>query len=137
MAYQYLVANLILSNISNACDAEGHPSVWYNRAYNDLHCGLSYRFNLTFDEKEVEDDDAKVNSDEACRPEFSDIEKVSGFLDKELEASGFTRKEQVDIEKVQLSVLSPNQVSLIKDAFEYKVAKISLCFSNSILVSFL
>lgn len=60
-----------------------------------------------------------MDSDEACRPEFSDIEKVSGFLDKELEASGFTRKEQVDIEKVQLGLpsiksLLPKMLFVIK-----------------------
>ncbi|KAL8491637.1 hypothetical protein ACS0TY_023290 [Phlomoides rotata] len=66
----------------------------------DIECIFKFfrkRFNLSFEEKEVEDDDTEA--DVACRPEFSDIKKVSGVLDKELEASGFTRKEQVDIEK--------------------------------------
>lgn len=66
--------------------------------------GLSFgscRFHLTFDEKEVEGDNSDVELDESCRPQFSDIKKVSGVLDKELEASGFTRKEQDDMEKVQ------------------------------------
>ncbi|KAK6130580.1 hypothetical protein DH2020_035672 [Rehmannia glutinosa] len=56
-------------------------------------------FNLCFDENEVEYDDSHVESDEGCRPQFSDIKKVTGFLDKELEASGFTRKDQDDMEK--------------------------------------
>lgn len=67
-----------------------------------------YRYHLSFDDKEaedddseVEDDDSEVELDESCRPQFSDINKASGFLDKELEASGFTRKDQVDMEKVQ------------------------------------
>lgn len=60
-----------------------------------------YRYHLSFDDKEAEDDDSEVELDESCRPQFSDINKASGFLDKELEASGFTRKDQVDMEKVQ------------------------------------
>lgn len=38
--------------------------------------------------------------DESGRPRFSSITKGVGFLDKELAASGFTRKDQEDIEKV-------------------------------------
>ncbi|KAL2248302.1 UNVERIFIED_CONTAM: Serine/threonine-protein kinase rio2 [Sesamum indicum] len=56
-------------------------------------------FNINSDENEVEHDDSEVQSDEDCRPQFSDIQKASGFLDKELEASGFTRKDQDDMEK--------------------------------------
>lgn len=62
---------------------------------------FSNRYHLSFDEKEVEDEDSDVELDESCRPRFSDINKASGFLDKELEASGFTRKDQDDMEKVQ------------------------------------
>ncbi|KAL1535220.1 non-specific serine/threonine protein kinase [Salvia divinorum] len=40
-----------------------------------------------------------VELDGSCWPQFSDINKVSGCLDKELEASGFTRKDQDDMEK--------------------------------------
>lgn len=76
-----------------------------------LFFGISNRFNLSFDEKEVEDDDSEVDSDEGCRPQFSDIKKVSGFLDKELEASGFTRKDQDDMEKVQLLVFPLSNIS--------------------------
>ncbi|KAL0366547.1 UNVERIFIED_CONTAM: Serine/threonine-protein kinase rio2 [Sesamum radiatum] len=56
-------------------------------------------FNINSDENEVDHDDSEVDSDEDCRPQFSDISKASGFLDKELEASGFTRKDQDDMEK--------------------------------------
>ncbi|XP_051131710.1 serine/threonine-protein kinase rio2 [Andrographis paniculata] len=78
----------------------------------DVECIFKFfrkRFNLTFDEDEDEDEDgdgdvgrdgdSEEDSVEGCRPQFSDIKKVSGFLDKELEASGFTRKDQDDIEK--------------------------------------
>lgn len=73
-----------------------------------LPFGSSHRFHLSFDEKEVKDDDSEV--DESCRPQFSDITKVSGVLDKELEASGFTRKEQDDMEKVQLLVFTSSNI---------------------------
>ncbi|KAL3814733.1 hypothetical protein ACJIZ3_016001 [Penstemon smallii] len=68
----------------------------------DVECIFKFfrkRFNLNFHEIEVEDDNSEIDSDEGSRPQFSDIEKVSGRLDKELEASGFTKKEQVDMEK--------------------------------------
>ncbi|XP_011073929.1 serine/threonine-protein kinase rio2-like [Sesamum indicum] len=68
----------------------------------DVECIFKFfrkRFNINSDENEVEHDDSEVQSDEDCRPQFSDIKKASGFLDKELEASGFTRKDQDDIEK--------------------------------------
>ncbi|XP_073141524.1 serine/threonine-protein kinase rio2 isoform X2 [Henckelia pumila] len=68
----------------------------------DIECIFKFfgkRFNLSFNETEVANDDSEVDSDEGCRPQFSDIKKVSGFLDKELEASGFTRKDQDDIAK--------------------------------------
>ncbi|KAG8371540.1 hypothetical protein BUALT_Bualt13G0098500 [Buddleja alternifolia] len=68
----------------------------------DVECIFKFfrkRYNLSFQENEVEYDDSDVDSDEGCRPQFSDIKKVSGFLDKDLEASGFTRKDQNDMEK--------------------------------------
>ncbi|KAL0392402.1 UNVERIFIED_CONTAM: Serine/threonine-protein kinase rio2 [Sesamum radiatum] len=68
----------------------------------DVECIFKFfrkRFNINSDENEVERDDSEVDSDEDCRPQFSDIKKASGFLDKELEASGFTRKDQDDMEK--------------------------------------
>ncbi|KAF9601592.1 hypothetical protein IFM89_020508 [Coptis chinensis] len=40
-----------------------------------------------------------LDKDTSGRPSFSSIEKSFGFLDKELEASGFTRKNQEEIEK--------------------------------------
>ena len=58
------------------------------------------RFNLSFEENAGHSDDSKVDSEEVGRPSFADIKKVTGFLDKELSASGFTRKDQDDIERV-------------------------------------
>lgn len=61
---------------------------------------LRSRFNLSFEEQPGESDGSDVDSDETGRPRFSSIKKVTGFLDKELAASGFSRKDQDDIEKV-------------------------------------
>ncbi|GER34203.1 serine/threonine-protein kinase rio2 [Striga asiatica] len=68
----------------------------------DIECIFKFfrkRFNLSFDENEAESDDSDVDSEESCRPQFSEIKKITGCLDKELEASGFTRKDQDDIEQ--------------------------------------
>ncbi|XP_042066621.1 serine/threonine-protein kinase rio2-like [Salvia splendens] len=68
----------------------------------DIECIFKFfrkRFHLSFDEKEVESDGSDSEQNGSCRPRFSDINKVSGCLDKELEASGFTRKDQDDMEK--------------------------------------
>ncbi|KAL6573404.1 hypothetical protein OROHE_001863 [Orobanche hederae] len=66
----------------------------------DIECIFKFfrkRFNLSFDDHEVES--INLDSEESCRPHFSDIKKDTGFLDKKLEASGFTRKDQEDMEK--------------------------------------
>ncbi|RRT60495.1 hypothetical protein B296_00015053 [Ensete ventricosum] len=44
-------------------------------------------------------DETEADVEEIERPSFSSIAKTTGFLDKELSASGFTRKDQDDIEK--------------------------------------
>ena len=54
---------------------------------------------MTF-EYAVDTDCAEVDSDVSGRPCLSSIAKDAVFLDKELAASGFTRKDQEDIEKV-------------------------------------
>jgi RIO kinase 2 len=51
-------------------------------------------------EKTEEQDGSETEGEENGRPSFLSVEKVAGSLDKELAASGFTRKEQVEIEKV-------------------------------------
>ncbi|KAJ0470615.1 putative non-specific serine/threonine protein kinase [Helianthus annuus] len=66
----------------------------------DVECIIKFfskRFNLSF-EANADDSDSDAESD-AVKPRFSSIKKASGFLDKELYASGFSRKEQDDIEK--------------------------------------
>ncbi|KAG5530314.1 hypothetical protein RHGRI_025305 [Rhododendron griersonianum] len=68
----------------------------------DVECIFKFftkRFNVSFEETPEESDGSDVDSDETGRPRFSSIKKVTGSLDKELAASGFTRKDQDDIEK--------------------------------------
>ncbi|KAK6914495.1 RIO2 kinase winged helix domain, N-terminal, partial [Dillenia turbinata] len=57
------------------------------------------RFNLTFEEESDEFDCLELETHESSRPCFSSISKTAGFLDKELAASGFSRRDQHDIEK--------------------------------------
>lgn len=67
----------------------------------DVECIFKFfrrRFNLSVEEQTAESDGSDVDSDE-IRPCFSSITKVTDSLDKELAASGFTRKDQDDIEK--------------------------------------
>lgn len=81
---------------------------------------FSYRYHLSFD------DDSEVELNESCRPQFSDINKASGVLDKELEASGFTRKDQDDMEKVEpVGFPLPN---IFKHVILHKFRKYSLFF---------
>ncbi|KAH7573414.1 hypothetical protein JRO89_XS03G0144800 [Xanthoceras sorbifolium] len=73
----------------------------------DVECILKFfrkrrnvhRFNLSFQETTIDVDGSDVDIDETAWPCFSSIPKATGFLDKELAASGFTRKDQDDIEK--------------------------------------
>lgn len=55
---------------------------------------------MSFQESPDDIDGSEVDTDENGRPRFSSIEKGVGSLDKELAASGFTRKDQEDMEKV-------------------------------------
>ncbi|KAF7833724.1 serine/threonine-protein kinase rio2-like [Senna tora] len=64
----------------------------------DVECIFKFfrkRFNLTFQESTDDVD----GSDEDGRPCFSEIDKSTGFLDKELAASGFTRKDEDELQK--------------------------------------
>lgn len=51
-----------------------------------------------------DENDVEIDNDESVRPCFSSISKGVGSLDKELAASGFTRKDQEDIEKVKKTI---------------------------------
>ncbi|XP_022743704.1 serine/threonine-protein kinase rio2-like isoform X2 [Durio zibethinus] len=68
----------------------------------DIECIFKFfgkRFNLSFEERSDDVDDSEVETEESGRPTFSSITKTAGFLDKELAASGFTTKDQDDIQK--------------------------------------
>ncbi|OMP05277.1 RIO kinase [Corchorus capsularis] len=68
----------------------------------DIECVFKFfgkRFNLSFEKQSDDIDGSEIEADESGRPSFSSITKTAGFLDKELAASGFTRKDQDDIEK--------------------------------------
>ena len=65
----------------------------------DNFCCL-HRFNLSFQVSTDDNEGSDADTDETGWPSFSSISKSSGFLDKELAASGFSRKDQEDIEKV-------------------------------------
>uniref|UniRef100_A0A803KRP5 Serine/threonine-protein kinase RIO2 n=1 Tax=Chenopodium quinoa TaxID=63459 RepID=A0A803KRP5_CHEQI len=64
-----------------------------------MHNSL-YRFKVTFELQSDEADGKDVNMDEnESRPSFSSILPISGSLDKELAASGFSKKDQENLEK--------------------------------------
>ncbi|CAN7110513.1 unnamed protein product [Brassica rapa subsp. narinosa] len=68
----------------------------------DIECIFKFfrkRFNMTFQEDRDEADETEVEVDENSRPSFYDITKDENALDRELEASGFTKKEQNDLDK--------------------------------------
>ncbi|KAG5146652.1 hypothetical protein AAZX31_11G218100 [Glycine max] len=68
----------------------------------DVECIFKFfrkRFNLSFQESIDDNDDSDEGRDEAGKPCFSSIERSAGFLDRELAASGFTRKNEEDIQR--------------------------------------
>lgn len=68
----------------------------------DVECIFKYfgkKYNLDYSEHMPEAEGSDSESEENGRPCFSSISKNIGFLDKELAASGFTRKDQEEIEK--------------------------------------
>ncbi|KAG5226276.1 RIO kinase [Salix suchowensis] len=74
------------------------PRWYFDR---DVECIFKFfqkRFNLSFQVNTDDNEDSDADTDETGWPSFSSISKSSGFLDKELAASGFSRKDQEDIE---------------------------------------
>ena len=51
-------------------------------------------------QEDRDDETTEVEVDENSRPSFFDITKDANALDRELEASGFTKKEQNDLDNV-------------------------------------
>ncbi|KAL6501296.1 hypothetical protein OROHE_024943 [Orobanche hederae] len=83
-----------------------HPNakMYFDRDVECIYKFFRKRFNLSLHENEVDCDDIEVDTDEGGRPQLCDITSVSGCLDKDLDASGFTRKDQDDMEKSSLTV---------------------------------
>ncbi|KAF3628346.1 Serine/threonine-protein kinase RIO2 [Capsicum annuum] len=79
-----------------------HPNaqMYFDRDVECIYKFFAKRFNMSFEENENNSDGSEVEIDEIGRPQFSEINKNSGFLDKELAASGFTRKDQAELEKL-------------------------------------
>ncbi|RDX72170.1 Serine/threonine-protein kinase rio2 [Mucuna pruriens] len=68
----------------------------------DVECIFKFfrkRFNLSFQESIDDIDGSDEGRDEAGKPCFSEIERSAGFLDRELAASGFTRKDEENIQR--------------------------------------
>ncbi|XP_028790040.1 serine/threonine-protein kinase rio2 [Neltuma alba] len=91
----------------------------------DVECIFKFfrkRFNLSFQEST----DDNEGPDEDGRPCFSAIDKSSGFLDKELAASGFTKKDENDLERFiegeeEMGTHSDDVVELAEDMRETNV----------------
>ncbi|XP_058731290.1 uncharacterized protein LOC131603058 [Vicia villosa] len=68
----------------------------------DVECIFKFfrkRFNLTFQENKDDNDDSDEERDVADKLCFSEIDRSAGFLDKELAASGFSRKDEEVIQR--------------------------------------
>ncbi|XP_061361997.1 uncharacterized protein LOC133305772 isoform X2 [Gastrolobium bilobum] len=68
----------------------------------DVECVFKFfrkRFNLTFQENIDDVDGSYKGREEDGRPCLSAIDRSDGFLDRELAASGFTRKNEKDIQR--------------------------------------
>ncbi|XVF56609.1 hypothetical protein PTKIN_Ptkin06aG0134400 [Pterospermum kingtungense] len=76
-----------------------NAQMYFDRDIECIYKFFGKRFNLSFEECSDEIDDSEVDTDDSSRPSFSSITKTACFLDKELAASGFTRKDQDDIQK--------------------------------------
>ncbi|XP_039065563.1 serine/threonine-protein kinase rio2-like [Hibiscus syriacus] len=79
----------------------------------DIECIYKFfvkRFNLSFEECSDDIHNSDVDPDESSRPSFSSTAKTAGYLDKELAASGFTRKDEDEIQKTNSSCNEEDQV---------------------------
>ncbi|CAO2167308.1 unnamed protein product [Urochloa humidicola] len=75
-----------------------NAQMFFDRDIECIYKFFNKRFNLKsekHEEQEGSDSDDEGNS----RPSFLSVNKAAGSLDKELAASGFTRKEQVEMDK--------------------------------------
>lgn len=75
-----------------------NAQMFFDRDIECIYKFFNKRFNLT-SEKEEEQDGSESDVEGNSRPSFLSVKKAAGSLDKELAASGFTRKEQVEMDK--------------------------------------
>ncbi|WVZ67888.1 hypothetical protein U9M48_016905 [Paspalum notatum var. saurae] len=75
-----------------------NAQMFFDRDIECIYKFFNKRFNLT-SEKNEEQDGSESDGEGNSRPSFFSVKKAAGSLDKELAASGFTRKEQVDMER--------------------------------------
>ncbi|CAM0953584.1 unnamed protein product [Alopecurus aequalis] len=73
-----------------------NAQMYFDRDIGCIYKFFNKRFNLT---QKGAHDGSETDDDDSGRPSYLSIQKSSGALDKELAASGFTKKEQVEIEK--------------------------------------
>ncbi|KAJ6798363.1 serine/threonine-protein kinase rio2 [Iris pallida] len=76
-----------------------NAKMYFDRDVECIFKFFSRRFNLSVEEHTDACDGSGSDIGEPDRPSFSSIAKTTGLLDKQLEASGFTNKEQDEIEK--------------------------------------
>ncbi|XP_059278547.1 serine/threonine-protein kinase rio2 isoform X1 [Lycium ferocissimum] len=90
-----------------------HPNaqMYFDRDVECIYKFFAKRYNMSFEENENDCDGPDVEIDEVGRPQFSEINKNIGFLDKELAASGFTKKDQHELEKLIEGELEENSDS--------------------------
>ncbi|KAL3737495.1 hypothetical protein ACJRO7_019094 [Eucalyptus globulus] len=76
-----------------------NAQMYFDRDVDCIFKFFSKRFNLSLEEQIDNPDNSEEDSEGSYRPCFYSISKSVGFLDKELAASGFTGKEQDDMDK--------------------------------------
>ncbi|OAY84220.1 Serine/threonine-protein kinase rio2, partial [Ananas comosus] len=86
--------NLMMVSVSHR-----NAKMYFDRDMECIFKFFSKRFNISYQEDRDEEDGVEYDSEENGRPSFLSIEKSAGFLDKELAASGFTKRDQDEIEK--------------------------------------
>ncbi|KAG0540485.1 hypothetical protein BDA96_03G413200 [Sorghum bicolor] len=75
-----------------------NAQMFFDRDIECIYKFFNKRFKLT--SEKIEEQAGSESDDEGnSRPSFLSVKKAAGSLDKELAASGFTRKEQVEMEK--------------------------------------
>ncbi|CAL4946242.1 unnamed protein product [Urochloa decumbens] len=75
-----------------------NAQMFFDRDIECIYKFFNKRFNLK-SEKNEEQEESDSDDEGNSRPSFLSVKKAAGSLDKELAASGFTRKEQVEMEK--------------------------------------